>query len=967
MVGNRFLLNYIHGFLVYFFQSYFWFSFLAAPATPLTLKKNKAQTNSKIPLSKSKIRPLAEHQVPCLPRKSHRQSGGDQGTPGRTSDPLQSTKCRACHAKATGDQGTPGRTSDALQSTKCRACHAKPSGRAAETKGRQGVHPTPCRAPSAAPATQKPPETKGRQGVHPTPCRAPSAAPATQSPRKCCACHAKATGDQGTPGCKSDPLQSTKCRACHLQSTKYRACHAKATGRAAETKGRQSVHPTPCRAPSAAPATQKPPAEQRRPRDTRAYIRPLAEHQVPRLPRVAEHQVPRLPRKSYRQSGGDQGTPGRTSDPLQSIKCRACHAKATGDRQGVHPTPCRAPSAAPATQKPPAERRRPRDARAYIRPLAEHQVPCLPRKSHRQSGGDQGTPGRTSDPLQSTKCRACRPSAAPATQKPPETKERQGVHPTPCRAPSAAPATQSPAAERRRPRDARAYIRPLAEHQVPRLPRKSHRRPRDARAYIQPLAEHQVPRLPRKVPGSVAPATQKPPETKGRQGVNPTPCRAPSAAPATCRAPSTAPATQKPPAERRRPRDAAPATQKPPETKGRQSVHPTPCRAPSAAPATQKPPAEQRRPRDTRAYIRPLAEHQVPRLPRVAEHQVPRLPRKSHRQSGGDQGTPGRTSDPLQSIKCRACHAKATGDRQGVHPTPCRAPSAAPATQKPPAERRRPRDARAYIRPLAEHQVPRLPRKSHRRPRDGAYIRPLAEHQVPRLPRKSHRQSSGDQGTPGRTSDPLQSTKCRACHAKATGDQGTPGRTSDPLQSTKCRACHAKATGRAAETKERQGVSEWASEWVSDECVSMSEWWVCASEWVCVNEWVNEWVHEWVSEWASEWVSEGGGREGGGADTELKTKTPHVNVGNTYTICICIFDILFLVSVSEDSEKRPSLGHPWPSHPWSLCVAAPTAALCRRGGALPAPPETVRDMALEACHRESPLEFPGSLAPGFFR
>ena len=65
------------------------------------------------------------------------------------------------------------------------------------------------------------------------------------------------------------------------------------------------------------------------------------------------------------------------------------------------------------------------------------------------------------------------------------------------------------------------------------------------------------------------------------------------------------------------------------------------------------------------------------------------------------------------------------------------------------------------------------------------------------------------------TSDPLQSTKCRAFHAKATGDQGTPGRTSDPLQSTKCRACHAKATGRVAETKERQGVSgvsEW-SEW----------------------------------------------------------------------------------------------------------------------------------------------------------
>ena len=123
-------------------------------------------------------------------------------------------------------------TSDALQSTKCRACHAKGTGRAAETKGRQGVHPTPCIALSATPATQKPPETKARQGVH----------------------------------------------------------------------------PTPCRAPSAAPATQKPPAEQRRPRDARAYIRPLA-----------EHQVPRLPRKSHRQSSGDQGTPWPTSDPLQSV------------------------------------------------------------------------------------------------------------------------------------------------------------------------------------------------------------------------------------------------------------------------------------------------------------------------------------------------------------------------------------------------------------------------------------------------------------------------------------------------------------------------------------------------------------------------------------------------------------------------------------------------------------------------
>ena len=68
-------------------------------------------------------------------------------------------------------------------------------------------------------------------------------------------------------------------------------------------------------------------------------------------------------------------------------------------------------------------------------------------KSYRQSGGDQSTPGRTSDP-----CRAA--SAAPAMQKPAESKGRQGVHPTPCRAPNAAPAAQKPPAEQRRPRDA---------------------------------------------------------------------------------------------------------------------------------------------------------------------------------------------------------------------------------------------------------------------------------------------------------------------------------------------------------------------------------------------------------------------------------------------------------------------------------------------------------------------------------
>ena len=170
---------------------------------------------------------------------------------------------------------------------------------------------------------------------------------------------------------------------------------------------------------------------------------------------------------------------------------------------------------------------------------------------------------------------------------------------------------------------------------------------------------------------------------------------------------------------------------------------------------------------------------------------------------------------------------------------------------------------------------------------------------VPRLPRKS----GGDQmapegrqrdarGTPGHTSDPLAMHVVPRLPRKSGGDQmapegrqrdarGTPWRTSDPLA-----------------TSER--VSEWVSGWVS----------ACVREWVsvvrvCVGEWVMlKWVSvvcvcgrvsdaevsEWVSERVSEWVREcerlWGRRDGKeGADTELKTKTPHVNVGKKDT-CI---------------------------------------------------------------------------------
>ena len=183
--------------------------------------------------------PFAVHQVPRLPRTSHRQSGGDQGTP----------------------EGHRGVHPIPLQCTKSRTCHAKATGRAAETKGhRRDTGGTP-------------------EG------------------------HRRDTGSYIRPLC----------------SAPSPACHAKATDR--RDTGAY-IRPL-CSAPSLTPATQKPPAERRRPRDTGGTpIRPLC--------------------KSHRQSGGDQGTP-------------------EGHR-GVHPTP--------------------------LQCTKSH----LPRKSHRQSGGDQGTP-----------------------------------------------------------------------------------------------------------------------------------------------------------------------------------------------------------------------------------------------------------------------------------------------------------------------------------------------------------------------------------------------------------------------------------------------------------------------------------------------------------------------------------------------------------------------------------------------
>ena len=88
-----------------------------------------------------------------------------------------------------------------------------------------------------------------------------------------------------------------------------------------------------------------------------------------------EHQAPRLPRKSHRQSGGDQGTPeGHRRDTGGTPEGHRRDTGGTledtgGTLEDTGGTPGRTSD-----------------------PFAVHQVPRLPRKSHRQSGGDQGTP-----------------------------------------------------------------------------------------------------------------------------------------------------------------------------------------------------------------------------------------------------------------------------------------------------------------------------------------------------------------------------------------------------------------------------------------------------------------------------------------------------------------------------------------------------------------------------------------------
>ena len=192
-------------------------------------------------------------------------------------------------------------------------------------------------------------------------------------------------GAQNAPKRTSDPAQV-------LQVPRL---PRKSSGKAAGPKTRQSVHQTPRKCSKAHACHAKAAAERRSPKRAKAYIRPRASAPSP---------TPATQRQ--RQSGGAQNAPKRTSDPGQVLQVPRLPRKSSGraaepkTRQSVHQTPCECSKSHACHAKAAAEQRRPRSAKAYIRPRAGAASPTPATRKERQSSGDQGAPKRTSDPVQ---------------------------------------------------------------------------------------------------------------------------------------------------------------------------------------------------------------------------------------------------------------------------------------------------------------------------------------------------------------------------------------------------------------------------------------------------------------------------------------------------------------------------------------------------------------------------------------
>ena len=198
--------------------------------------------------------------------------------------------------------------------------------------------------------------------------------------------------------------------------------------------------------------------KRRCPADARAYIRPLGKQQsaVPATRSAHGGSQSAVPATRSAHEGSQSAAPATKSAHQAPVPSR---------RQGVHPTPWPAAKC------------------CACKCCACHEI-CT------SSAGAQPTPGRTSDPLASSKRRTQHANAT-------------GRAPVPSRCPA----------------DARAYIRPLGKHQAPhtvhievhkalclprdlrmkvhqvlRLPRNLHikrRCPADARACIRPLGKQQ--------------------------------------------------------------------------------------------------------------------------------------------------------------------------------------------------------------------------------------------------------------------------------------------------------------------------------------------------------------------------------------------------------------------------------------------------------------------------------------------
>ena len=333
-------------------------------------------------------------------------------------------------------------------------------------------------------------------------------------------------------------------------------------------------------------------------------------------------------------------------------------------------------------------------------------------------------------------------------------------------------------------------------------------------------------------------------------------------------------------------------------------------------PATQK----RRRPRDTGGT--PDKRHGVHRTPWqcTLSHacHANAAETKGHRRDAGQ--TPRRTSDPL-AVHIVTCLPRKRGGDQGT-----------------PEGRRR--DARAYIRPLGNAHCPTPAAQKRRRPRDtgGTPEGRQGVHPTPWQCTLSHpaRKRGGDQGTPegrrrearayirplGSAHGPTPATQKRRRPRDTGGTpEGRQGVYIRPLGSAHCPTPATQKRRRPRDTGGSEWV--WVSEWVS-ECRGrewVSQW---VSEWV--TEWVSESVSEWVSEWVSqcmcEWVSEWeDGRRRGKADTELKTKTPHVNVGKNKTDwpTFNVFSLVETTALHKISGSNTKI--PWIKAQYELSLA----------------------------------------------